>query len=304
MTETHSNKASSAPEKHETPETTPVAPPKNPVATARIGKLKLAFLYVLIGGLAGSAIIAVTALLLGQFNSAMSRSLLTIFIFFTHSLLILAVLWADKFNQVGRLILPTAVVVLTLANMVTTTLGTWDIISTETAWRALGLYFLVLGAVFVVTATLQLRIAQQAVQTGIYATVGFIVATVLAIAPWVLDLADRFDPLYYRIIAALSILMTTTFLITVILRGIALARNQQLHATKPKAERTPGGLLAVYISLGVITSIVWCAGLSGLLVSGVESNNPYERSAPSYQDDDYDYDSYESSRDRTNNRYY
>tara|TARA_Y100000114_G_scaffold154645_1_gene177082 strand:- start:13770 stop:14606 length:837 start_codon:yes stop_codon:yes gene_type:complete len=253
----------------ETPATPqqPVTPPA-PTDT-RLGKLKLAFLYVLIAGLASSAIVAVAALLLWDFTSAMARSLLTIFIFFTHSLIVLGVLWADKRNQVGRLILPTAIVVLALANMITTTLGTWEIISAETAWRAVGLYFLALGAVFVINASLQLRIAQQAVQVALYTSIGFIVATVLAVTPWVLQVVETFDPLYYRVIAALAILTTASFLIALILRGIALAQHNELHATKPVSEPMPNGLLVIYIITGTITAMVWMAGLTGLLVSGM-----------------------------------
>jgi hypothetical protein len=120
---------------------------------------------------------------------------------------------------------------------------------------------------------------------------------VLALAPWVLQVVERFDPLYFRVIAALSILTTTAFLITLILRGIALGRNEALHATKPKPEQTTGGLLAVYITLGVITSIVWCGGLTGLLVSGVQSSQP-ERSYDRYENT---YDSRDRELDR---RYY
>tara|TARA_B100000949_G_scaffold211079_1_gene204432 strand:+ start:402 stop:1244 length:843 start_codon:yes stop_codon:yes gene_type:complete len=274
----------SAPIKTSTPQQpapTPAAPPSD----TRLGKLKLAFLYVLIAGLASSAIVAVAALLLWDFTSAMARSLLTIFIFFTHSLLVLGVLWADKRNQVGRLILPTTIVVLALANMITTTLGTWDIISAETAWRAVGLYFLALGAVFVINASLQLRIAHQAVQIALYTSIGFIVATVVAVSPWVLQVVETFDPLYYRIVAALAILTTASFLIALILRGIALAQHHELTSTKPVSEPTPNGLLVIYIITGTITAIVWMSGLTGLLISGMTTQS--RPSSPTYDNRRY-----------------
>lgn len=261
-------------------------PEKTVAPPTRLGTLKLAFLYVLIAGLASSAIVAVAALLLWDFTSAMARSLLTIFIFFTHSLLVLAVLWADKRNQVGRLLLPTTIVILTLANMVTTTLGTWDIISAETAWRAVGFYFLTLGAVFVVTACLQLRIAQQAVQVALFTSIGFIVATVLAVTPWVFQVVSTFDPLYYRIVAALTILTTASFLIALILRGIALAQHSELQATKPVSEPTPSGLLVIYIVIGTITAMVWTSGLTGLLVSGMTTQGT-KNTTPTYEDRRY-----------------
>lgn len=241
---------------------------------SRIGKLKLAFLYVLIGGLGASALTAIIALLIGSFNSEIQKSMLTIFIFFSHSLFILALLWADKQNEVGRSVLPTSIFVLALANMITTTLATWEIITSETAWRALGLYILVLGAVFIITGTLKLRINQQATKIGIYVAVGSVAALVITLSPWVLQVVDKFDPLYFRIVAALAIFASTAFLIALILRGIALARHPQLQSTKPVAKPIPGGLLAIYIVVGSIAAMVWCAGFTGFLVSAVESGQP------------------------------
>lgn len=278
----------------------PVAPTAQPVALSqttpqnesRLTKIKTAFLYVLIAGLAAAALTSVVALLVGQFNSTIGKALLTIFIFFTHSLLILAVLWADRYNQVGKLVLPTTIVVLVFASIITTTLGNWEIISAEVAWRAIGLYFLVLGAAFIVAGLLRLRLAQQATQIALYTSIGFIAATIVALIPWVLDLFRNFDPLYFRIIAALSILAAASFIIGVIIRGIALGQNESLKLTIPEKQPTTGGLLAVYITVGVITGIVWFTGFIGFIMSGVESTSPYsntQRIQNSDRSRDYDY---------------
>jgi hypothetical protein len=238
----------------------------------RIGKLKLAFLYVLIGGLAASALVAIIALLIGSFSSEIQKSLLTIFVFFSHSLFILALLWADKNNEVGRNILPTTIFTLALANMITSTLSTWEIISTQMSWRFVGLYVLIIGAVFVISGIWKLRINHPATKMLLQITLGAITAIVIALIPWVLQLWTPLDPLYFRVIAALSIFASTSFLIAIILRSIALARHSQLNATKPVAKPIPSGLLAIYISVGTIVAMVWCAGFAGFLVSAVESS--------------------------------
>lgn len=284
MTE-HSKTVGAAASKGEA--STPVATEPQP---SRLSKLKTAFLYVLIGALAASALTAVLALLIGnQFNAAIGRSLLTIFILFIHSLFILAILWADTRNQVGRKLLPTTVLGLTFANMITTMLGTWDIIPNETAWRAFGFYFLILGAAFIMAGTLKLRLEHTATQSAVYAAVGLIGITVLALSPWVLDLFSPLDQLYFRIVAALSIVTTTVYMIAIILRGIAVGHNPALKSTAPKSEPVPGGMLVILITLGTITSMVWFFGLIALIVNGVESTNPgyYDNSR-----DDYYYNSY------------
>lgn len=255
---------------------TTLAPLEHPTASepSRIGKLKLAFLYVLIGGLIASSLTAIISLLIGEFNSEIQKSLLTILIFFSHSLFILALLWADRDNQVGRSILPTTIFVLALANMISSTLATWEIITSETAWRALGLYMLIIGAVFIITGILKLRINHQLTKISLYAAIGSISALIIVIAPWVLNAFPVFEPLYFRIVAALSILTSTIFIIAIILRGIALARHPELKATIPVTKPIPAGLLAIYIAIGSIAAMVWCGGLVAFLVSAVDTSRP------------------------------
>ena len=244
------------------------------VQSARLPKLKTAFLYVLIGALVVSAIIAVLALLIGQFNAAIGRSFLTIFILFSHSLFILALLWADSRNDVGRKLLPTSILALAFANMITTTLATWDIISVDTAWRSFWLYFLLLGAVFIIVGTLKLRVNQTATQVALYTSTGLIALTVLTLIPWVLDLFAELDPVYYRVLAALSILATTAYMVAIIIRGIATSNDPSLKLVNQDGDKVSGGMLAIYITLGTVASFVWFIGFVALLVTGVQSSSP------------------------------
>ncbi len=253
---------------------TPVATPVAEASPNRLGRLKTAFMYVLIAGLAAAAITSIIALLVGQFTSGIAKSLLTILIFFSHSLLILAILWADKFNQVGKLVLPTTITALVFFNMISTTLGTWEIINAETAWRAFSMYFLILGAAFIAVGLLRLRLQHQATQITIYSSIGLIAITVIALIPWVLNIFDNFDELYYRVIAALAILATTTLLIGIVIRAIALGRDETLKLTAPAKTPTPPGLLAIYITVGSLAAIVWCIGLTAFLVDGIQSSYP------------------------------
>ncbi len=248
---------------------------------SRISKLKLAFMYVLIGGLAASALVAIVALLIGSFNSEIQKSLATILVFFSHSLFILALLWTDRSNQVGRSVLPTSIFVLTLASMVSTTLGIWEIISAEAAWRTVGLYILIIGAVFIVSGILKLRIKHQPTLISMYVTIGAVAAIVIALVPWVLKLADPLDPLYYRVIAALSIFASTAFLIAIILRSIAVARHAELKIIKP-TQPMSGGLLAIYITIGTIAAMVWSIGFAAFVVSAFQSSYPDQDSTNKY----------------------
>lgn len=251
------------------------APVEQAVDTERIGKLKLWLLYVLIGGLVAAALIAIVAVLVGEFNTVLQKALGTIFIFVTHSLFILGLVWTDTQNRLGRSIIPTTLLATGLANIVTSTLGTWEIISTETAWRAVLFYMLLIGSAFLTTAAFRLRVPVKTIQILTYVTVGSIVAWTLMLTPWVFAVVENFNPLYFRIIAALTILVATTLLVTVILRTIALAREVGLRE-KIKAERAAkkmhGGLLAYYIVIGIIVSQVWFVGMIGFIADSTEQS--------------------------------
>src|SRR5690606_25838212 len=112
--------------------------------------------------------------------------------------------------------------------------------------------------------------------------IGLISATVIALIPWVLQVVDQFDPLYFRIVAALTILATAAFLIALIMRGIAVGHHPELKASSPVKQPVPGGLLAIYITVGSIAALVWFIGFSGFLVSGIQSTNPHPQRTYEY----------------------
>ncbi len=236
-------------------------------SATRLGKLKVAFLYVLIAGLGLAAITSVIALLVGEFNAVIGKTLLTIFILFSHSLLLLAILWADIRNELGKSVISTTIFTTTFANLITSTLGTWEVISGTAVLNWMGVYFLLIGGSFIIAALLKLRLNQQAIQVAITTAIGFVGVTIITLIPWVLKVVPQFDPLYFRIIAALSILSSASFLIALILRRIAQSKIPASEA-KPKHSTLPNGMLAIYIVVGIITAAVWNIGLISLIDSG------------------------------------
>ena len=264
-----------------TPDTTDTLPEvTKPAPATRLGSLKVAFLYILVVGLGLAALTSVVALLVGEFNAIISKTLLTIFILFSHSLLLLAILWADTKNTLGKAVVSTTIFVSLFANLVTATLGAWAILSAETMWRWTGLYFLAIGGAYIIAALLRFKEKQQSLQIAANTSAGFVGVTLVAIAPFVLKVVPHFDPLYFRVVAALSILSSASFLITLILRSIA--RNKQPELKTQKHHDLPNGMLAIYIVTGVITAIVWNVGLAALIDSGSRANTP-----PAHYQKDY-----------------
>ena len=241
----------------------------------KLGKIKIAFLYVLIGGLIISALISVIAILVGQFNEVVVKALLTTFIFVTHSLLILAFVSADRHNTLGKAIFPTTIFIAIVANMFTSTLGTWGIWDNDVSWRAFLLYALAIGSAFIATGVLQLRVAHRNTNTAVYATVFFLALLTLVLIPWVLSTDSSWlGSLYYRVIGAITILGATTLSLSVIFNRIAVSQNPALvKKTQPRVD-IPGGLLAIYIVIGTVVGFVWMFGLSALVLSASSVDQP------------------------------
>lgn len=242
-----------------------------PEESRRIGKVKLAFLYILIGGLVISALISVTAILIGEFSSVIQKALLTIFLFVVHGLLILAIVSADKNNQLGRAILPTVVLGAVLANMITSTLGTWGIWSDDISWRAYYFYFLAIGSALMINETLRLRLNQTVVISLTNLSVGIITVWSLMLVPWIFVDHAFLGEFYFRLVGALTILAVTSVVITSIVRGISLAQHPELKASIPVREKMPAGMAAILITFGSIAALVWFFGLFVFLITAAQA---------------------------------
>ena len=244
---------------------------KEATVAERFSKAKLAFLYVLIGGLVLSALISMYAILIGEFNDVVQKALWTTFIFVTHSLLILTIVSTDKHNQLGRSIVPTVILGTILANMVTTVLGTWEVWEDSLSWRAFALYLLLIGSSFIIAGLLKLRVAHTPTLAILYTTISLVGVWTLLLVPWIFVDVDMLDQLYFRLVGALTILTATALSIGVIIRGIALSQQPALKATRPAAEVYPGGLIAVVITIGTIVAFGWFIGFIAFLISATQS---------------------------------
>lgn len=279
------------------PAATPVEAQVTPAPTqpdnAKKSKLKVAFLYVLIGGLAVSALISIVAILIGEFNDVVQKALATTFIFVTHSLLILALVSADRNDSIGKSLFATTIFTAVILNMLTSTLGTWGVWGDDISWRAFLFYILAIGSSFIATGVLKLVVAHRPTKYSVYGTVGVIAALTLVLIPWVFtpNPADLGD-FYYRLIGALTILGVTTFALSVIFNRIAVSQNPALKEGRAKQPDVPGGLLAIYIVIGTFVGFVWIIGMVALIASASMVNNDHYVPSSHYRYDDYDYDRY------------
>lgn len=259
-----------------TPATTPVAasaPDKR-----NLSKIKLAFLYVMIGGLVTSALISVFAILIGEFNEALQKALLTTLIVVAHSSLVLAIVFADTNGRLGKDILPTIILLATIANMLTSTFGIWNIWDNDISWRLFLVYMLVIGVAFLITWIERIKVAHQATKIGVYASIALVGIFGGLIVPWIVLDQGILPELYYRLVAAASILAATTLSVTAIVRTIAVAQHPELKATGPVHEPYRGGMLGILITVGVVVALFWLYGMFAIIgsASTTSYDTPYD----------------------------
>lgn len=251
------------------------APVKPVAVTAKISNIKRAFLYVLVGGLVVSAIISISAILIGEFNSVVSKALLTTFVFMTHSLIVLGIILADRDNLVGKSLVPTVILGSVIASMLTSSLGIWQIWGAEYSWRAISLYALIIGATFLYTWTRQLKINHTVTKLSANVTLGVIALLTLVLSVWIIAPESELvqQPFFYRAIGALAVLGITTLAVAAIFNRVAVNQNPELAQTAPREEKYRNGMLAIVIIVGFIVGFFWFVGLFGLIASGVNAEN-------------------------------
>lgn len=261
---------------------------KNPV---KHSKLRSVLLYVLIGGLVISAFISVFAILAGGFNETLTRSLWTTFVLLLHALFVLAIVSTDTKNQLGRAIVSTTILAVTLANLVTTTLGTWNILPHDGALKAFNVYVLLIGTAFAVAAILRLLLKHTVTRVLIYTTVGLVLVLAGLLSLWIIFNGTSWvNEFYYRLIGATSVLASTSFIVAVVMRQIAVSKSPELKITQPTFEGLSSGHLAINITVGVLISFMWLWGLGALITQAADPNHstslPYDDTPPRYLGDD------------------
>lgn len=265
------------------PDTTVPIKPQDPTTThvktnQKMGKLKLTFLYTLIGGLIISALISVTAILIGEFNDAVTKALLTTLIFVTHSLLLIAIVSADKENHIGKSLTLTVVFASIVANMITTTLGIWNLWADDSSWKAFMLYMLLIGTSFLITMALKLRLGHKPTDNSAYITVCFVALLTLLLLPWILvPDSNLLVTFYYRLIGAVAILAATTLSIVVITNRITVSQHPAL---KPQTV-APHHIPTIHVLIAIVVTIFWIGGLLGLTTSTPADSHIETRPYPS-----------------------
>lgn len=195
------------------------------------------FFYILIGGLVVSALISIIAVLIGEINDVVMRSLWTTVIMVVHSLVVVGFLSAasNNKNSLADEVILNTLITLTVASFMTSILGTWEVFSGEMVADLYQLYFYALFASILIFCLLHARLSDAATALSAKASIGIAVAFVLYLIPSVFDNTTILPDMYYRGIAAFAILLSTTVVITVIYQWVYAIKHRDLLARERAA---------------------------------------------------------------------
>lgn len=244
----------------------------------RSAQVRKWFFYILIGGLIVSALISIVAVLIGEINDLVARSLWTTVIMVAHSLVAVGFLSAasnSKNSDADEVVLNT-LITLTVASFMTSVLGTWQVFSGDIVGDLYQLYFYVLFASILVFGLMHARFSDKATALSAKASIGITVTFVTYLIPSVFDNARVLPDVYYRGIAAMAILLSTTVVLTIIYQWVyAIKNRERLAGERAKAmaqrhaaalEGRPSMPMPVKVLLIVIAVLFAAPIMFGLLL--------------------------------------
>lgn len=224
------------------------------VPVKRSSTIRKWFFYILIGGLIISAVISIIAVLIGEVNDVVARSLWTTVIMVVHSLIAVALLTAasNEKNSTADEVALNVLVGLTVASFVTAALGTWEVLSGAVVGDLYRLMFYALFTDVLIFILLHSRFSDSAIARSAKVSIGITVAFFIYLIPSVFtgSLDYVMPDIYNRGIAAFSILLSTSVVITIIYHWVYTLKHRD-ERVREQAEAIARGEQAPVVAAPV-----------------------------------------------------
>lgn len=245
--------------------------PDPPAPAAKHSRFRKYFFYVLIGGVVISALISVVAILIGEINDYISRSLLTTLSMVIHAMIALAFMSATGTQRTtGQELVINTLFGVTIASFFTTTLGIWKVISGDTMADFYQLYLYALLAALLVRMLLGVNTIDKLTNGLMRTAIGTTVFLWLYLIPSVFDdgYPKTWPEVYYRGIAAVGVVLGTVLILVTIFHRLYLVKHPEARAAASSAPRAGGIPVWLIVILCVIAAPIvlgWLGTIVGLL---------------------------------------
>ncbi|HYF97057.1 MAG TPA: hypothetical protein VD947_03395 [Patescibacteria group bacterium] len=196
-------------------------------------QLKKLAINTMIVSLIGSAVVAVIAVLIGEFNDILGKSLFTLLVVTLHALVCLGFLDSkSKTNNSDDLkFFTNTIFVLIVLSFVTATFGIWELFSGSLVAKLYGTYFIAAFATFhgeMLHKTTGLDTKINNIVYANYILMGLVIILLLPLL-WMGSEMD-FPDFYYRLLAASAIVDATLTILAVILHKLYLQKHPELKS--------------------------------------------------------------------------
>lgn len=242
-------------------EKSPIKPDNRPQLTDSSGQnnrlkssqIKKYFLYIMIGGLILSAAISIMAVLVGQFNDFMQKSLFTTLSIVVHSLIALAFVSinVEHHTKADETIIDTLFGI-TIASFATSVLALWGVLAGPIIGHLYLLYLYALIAAALCRALLQASRIDNKTRMLANASIIITILLFLLLMPNVfVNTPSALPDIYYRGVAATAILLGTTSVLTAILHRLYINKHPEVHTdeTVKKHSSTPVKIVVLVLVL-------------------------------------------------------
>lgn len=199
----------------------------------QLDQLKKLSINTMIGSLIGAAVIAVVAVLVGEFNDVLGKALFTLLIVTLHALVCLGFIDSkSKANNPDDLkFFTNTIFVLIVFSFITAVFGVWELFPGELISRLYGTYFIVAFAALhgeMLHKTTGLDATINKIVYSNYIFMGLVIAQLLPIL-WA-PTGTEFPGFYYRLLAAAAIVDATLTILAVILHKLYLQKHPELKS--------------------------------------------------------------------------
>jgi hypothetical protein len=193
--------------------------------------LKRLFIFNFIGSVVVAAVVAVVTVLVGHFNEVTTRVFITLGMVIVHSLISLLFIWDDsKRDTHERLSLfINTVFLLIVASFITSLFAVWKIFPLEVVGHIYQTFFIIAFAALHTDILSKASGKAGYMDTIIYINYATIALVVCVLQPiiYVSDASVVLGEMYYRILAALSIIDGTLSILTIIFYKLHLHQHPE-----------------------------------------------------------------------------
>lgn len=224
-----------------------------------MGQFRKWFFYILIGGLVVSAVIAIIAVLVGEMNELVIRSLGTTLIMAFHAAVGVGFFAAasNSKNSAADDVVYNTLIGLTVASFITSVLSIWEVITGPIVSNLYELYFDAFLASVLVFCLLHARMSDPATGMSAKISIGTTIAFLAYLIPGIFAETGSLPAVYDRGVAAFAILLSTSVVITLIFHWVyAIKHRDEIEAERAARAKDTKGWHSLHPLLKVLVVLV------------------------------------------------